>query len=337
MLQNKVLWTRLFSSPKSDKNSSSKLNRKRGNAHEKMINDEATIIWTMDHFLEWADSKPVGFCHESPIFSFELGCANVTHNFSVKIYPKGIEGNADTEKLGIYLQNKDTGTITVKARFQFLTKNEKILGTLEFTGWSELAKVGTGWPRAISRKSLQDGGLLPSDSLTIHCNISFKIRESSAVTYETTLLPEKPSKTIHVDFGQMYSDQTFSDFEIVCQGKSFPCHKNVLAARSKVFKTMLNTDSEEAKKTCLVIKDFEIEEVDQMLQFIYTGQLKGSDSIGTDLFYFLLTSMIYLGLSIFVRLPWPKRSPWKQHWELWTLQTGFHPAISSRFAQYLLL
>ena len=81
----------------------------------------------------------------------------------------------------------------------------------------------------------------------------------------------------------MFADQAFSDFEIICQGESFPCHKNVLAARSKVFKTMLNMDGEEAKRNCLVIEDFDIFQVRQLLEFIYTGILKEDDPIGTEL------------------------------------------------------
>ena len=132
-------------------------------------------------------------------------------------------------------------------------------------------------------KNLEKAGLLPDDPLTIHCNISVRRSESSAVKYHTTPLPDKHPKTVLSDFAQMLADKAFSDFEIVCQDKSFPCHKAVLAARSEVFKKMLNTDGEEAKKNCLVIKDFENEQVGQLLQFIYTGSLNEEDSIGTDL------------------------------------------------------
>ena len=260
-----------------------KVNQNQGSAHYKNTINEVTIIWTLDNFLEWADSKQPGFTLKSPVFSFDLGTTNNKYNFTLKIYPQGELDNDDNDKLGLYLCNKNTGTIPVKACFQFLTKDQKVIYTRQFSDWAELSNKSRGWGKAISRETLEENGLLPNDPFTIQCNISVRCSESTAVTYVTTPLPEKHSKTVVGDFAQMFADQDFSDFEIVCQGKSFPCHKNVLAARSKVFKTMLNMDGEEAKKNCLVIKDFDIFQVRQLLEFIYTGILKEDDPIGTEL------------------------------------------------------
>ena len=260
--------------------------RKRGYAHHKITSDKASIKWTLDNFLSWADSKPLGFILDSPIFSFEFGSANETHNFLLKLHPRGagvMEAEDDeNEALGIFLYSKNPGKITTEASFVFLTKDKKVLFTNEFAWTFEGSGKGYGF-EAVSKETLKDCGLLPDDPLTIQCTITVKISESSAVTYETPPPPEKHSKTVLGDFAYMFADQAFLDFEIVCQEKSFPCHKAVLAARSEVFKKMLNTDGEEAKKNCLVIKDFENEQVGQLLQFIYTGSLKEEDSIGTDL------------------------------------------------------
>ena len=261
--------------------------RKRGYAYQKITSDEASIKWTLDNFLSWANSKPLGFILDSPTFSFEFGSANETHNFFLKLHPKGKAGVTEAEgdendTLGIFLYSKNPGAVTTEVSFKFLTKEKKVLRTNEFAWTFEGSGKGYGF-EAIAKKTLQEGGLLPDDPLTIQCTISVKICESPAITYDTPPLPEKHSKTVLGDFALMFADQAFSDFEIICQEKSFPCHKAVLAARSEVFKKMLNTDGEEAKKNCLVINDFENEQVGQLLQFIYTGSLNEEDSIGTDL------------------------------------------------------
>ena len=259
-----------------------KVHQNQGNAHYKNIINEVTIIWTLDNFLEWAHSKQPGFKLISPIFSFDLGSTNKKYNFTLQIYPKGFQNNNDNDQMALFVCNNNTGTISVKANFQFLTNDQKVLYTRHFLGWNELS-TKCSLLKTVSRETLEKSGLLTNYTLTIQCNISVRCSESTAVTYVTTPLLEQHSKTVIGDFAQMFTDQAFSDFEIVCQDKSFPCHKNVLAARSKVFKTMLNMDGEEAKKNCLVIEDFDIFQVRQLLEFIYTGSLKEDDAIGTEL------------------------------------------------------
>ena len=108
-------------------NSSAKL-RKIGYAHQKITSDEASFKWTLDSFLSWADSKPLGFILDSPIFSFEFGSANETHNFFLKLHPRGKAGVAEAEDdenqvLGIFLYSKNPGNITTEVSFKFLTKD----------------------------------------------------------------------------------------------------------------------------------------------------------------------------------------------------------------------
>lgn len=48
----------------------------------------------------------------------------------------------------------------------------------------------------------------------------------------------------------------FMDLKIICKGKTFECHKNVLSCQSDVFKTMLlNMNTDEAKSGEVKIKD----------------------------------------------------------------------------------
>ena len=57
------------------------------------------------------------------------------------------------------------------------------------------------------------------------------------------------------DLGSMLHDEDFCDFEIKCGDKSFKCHRNVLSARSPVFKAIIKSEMRENNQ--LVINDIE--------------------------------------------------------------------------------
>ena len=55
---------------------------------------------------------------------------------------------------------------------------------------------------------------------------------------------------------KLFLDKEFVDLKIICKGKTFECHKNVLSCQSDVFKTMfLNMNTDEAKSGQVKIKD----------------------------------------------------------------------------------
>ena len=65
-----------------------------------------------------------------------------------------------------------------------------------------------------------------------------------------------------------------TDFELIVEGKSFPIHKVVLAARSPVFEAQFKNESStiESKQT---IDAVDAKSMEQFLKFIYTGELDG--------------------------------------------------------------
>ena len=98
---------------------------KQGNAHFKTSVDEFSITWTLDNFLEWANSKKPGYTFTSPIFTFELGSPNETYKFALEVLPKGTKDSDDPEHVALYLSNKKIGSIATKAFFKLLTKDKK--------------------------------------------------------------------------------------------------------------------------------------------------------------------------------------------------------------------
>ena len=57
---------------------------------------------------------------------------------------------------------------------------------------------------------------------------------------------------------KLFLAKEFMDLKIICKGKVFECHKNVLSCQSDVFKTMLlNMKTDEAKSGEVKIKDID--------------------------------------------------------------------------------
>eukprot|EP00092_Neocalanus_flemingeri_P095181 GFUD01121090.1.p1 GENE.GFUD01121090.1~~GFUD01121090.1.p1 ORF type:complete len:361 (-),score=82.37 GFUD01121090.1:66-1148(-) len=74
--------------------------------------------------------------------------------------------------------------------------------------------------------------------------------------------------------------EDISDLVIVCHGKVFKCHKTILCARSDVFKKMLSGDTLENLNREVPIEDSSAEAVDEMLKYIYTGEIPDYDKLG---------------------------------------------------------
>ena len=74
-------------------------------------------------------------------------------------------------------------------------------------------------------------------------------------------------------------DNDSADFEITCNGKKFLVHRAVISARSSVFRSMFNSNMEEARSGKMTIDNPPIDEkcIEELIHFIYTGRLSGSD------------------------------------------------------------
>jgi len=79
------------------------------------------------------------------------------------------------------------------------------------------------------------------------------------------------------NFGELLESCEMSDFKIICEGEEFPCHKNILMARSNVLRTMFNNDMQETNQNQMTIIDMEPAVVKCFLNFIYTGEVSSED------------------------------------------------------------
>jgi len=118
----------------------------------------------------------------------------------------------------------------------------------------------------------------PNGVLTVKLNI--KVQGEETMTHKITKLPDESITSSQLKgelsghLRKMMDSHQFSDFKIICQGEIIHCHRNMLAARSDIFGAMFEHDMKESTTGEVEIKDFELETVQAVLLFIYTGEVE---------------------------------------------------------------
>jgi hypothetical protein len=133
------------------------------------------------------------------------------------------------------------------------------------------------------------------ERLAIHNMNTFSVTpenlydESGSFIVEVEVLVEiqdqiKNKATFLEDISSILDDEESSDFLIVSDNKEFKCHKNILKARSKVFKNMLVKDHafQESSSNSLILKDVSDEAVEEMLNHVYSGKIPDDQTVLTD-------------------------------------------------------
>lgn len=162
----------------------------------------------------------------------------------------------------------------------------------EYTFEKNLPSDNRGFAKFVSHSELRHPqlNLLPSDTLTILCEIS--ISGESVVTSGTSKpvqarggrVAEPASATrLSSDIGNIFHNGQFTDCTIVCEGREFKCHQNILAGRSSVFDAMFSHDMEERRRGNVDILDLDSDTVHDMIIYIYSGKVGKLEGKATGL------------------------------------------------------
>ncbi|CAL1298354.1 unnamed protein product [Larinioides sclopetarius] len=119
------------------------------------------------------------------------------------------------------------------------------------------------------------------DSEREHSSISDCIPSTDASCIEGGLSGEQnesfdadgkslPLTSLKEDMLSLYNDRLFCDTKLQTDTETFPAHRNVLGARSPVFKRMFTTDMKETAGECINVPDISSDTVRGMLHFLYT-------------------------------------------------------------------
>ena len=117
--------------------------------------------------------------------------------------------------------------------------------------------------------------------------------EERTFTFEDDLLVEindpendhfKQPDTFVKDMGSIFDDVKNADVLVRVEDQEYKCHKNILSARSDVFKNTLAHNTLESELNTIVVKEVSAKGVEDMLKFIYTGKLPADpNSLTIDL------------------------------------------------------
>jgi len=71
----------------------------------------------------------------------------------------------------------------------------------------------------------------------------------------------------------LFSDEKNSDVVVIVGDKTFKCHKNILSARSEVFKNTLAHNTLESQSNTIVMQETPAQAVEDMLMYLYSGDV----------------------------------------------------------------
>ncbi|XP_065204311.1 speckle-type POZ protein-like [Planococcus citri] len=118
-------------------------------------------------------------------------------------------------------------------------------------------------------------GLGCSNRIFVWCHVEYGYMKKPASLFELTSLSR--------DFERIRTAEDLSDVTISVNGKNYPVHKVILAARSSVFNAMFRNDMQENQKNHIMITDMEQEAFEEMLHYIYTGEMRRLDEWAFEL------------------------------------------------------
>lgn len=140
-----------------------------------------------------------------------------------------------------------------------------------------------GFAKFVSHSELRHPhlNLLPNDTLTLLCEISITgdnivhSGSSKPIHNSYKVQPLETVNRLSQDISNIYETEKFSDCSIVCEGKEFKCHKNILSTRSTVFDAMFSAGMLESQSSIVNIQDLDADIVEDMVKYIYSGRVSG--------------------------------------------------------------
>jgi speckle-type POZ protein len=196
----------------------------------------------------------------------------------INCYPPGSRREKYGDHLSIYLHLVSKPSKSVKAIFQVFVLDRD--GEPSFNHTRRFMKVYPlpkgmqewGWHRFATGGDLKLLYMVDG-VVTLACGVTV----AAAGKYETLAVPP-PDLVSHL--GGLLDCATGSDVSFVVDGKEFPAHRAVLAARPPVFKAQLFGFLADARMSSITLHDIDPAAFKVMLRFIYTDCLPGDNELG---------------------------------------------------------
>eukprot|EP00092_Neocalanus_flemingeri_P084743 GFUD01106500.1.p1 GENE.GFUD01106500.1~~GFUD01106500.1.p1 ORF type:complete len:340 (+),score=75.69 GFUD01106500.1:49-1068(+) len=173
------------------------------------------------------------------------------------------------ELCSVWVKNESKEDLTVHIKVAVGIKE------LKFQPFKKQMAAGSNWKVGFNRKCddtiigikecLSDGKLvLKVEVKVLKEEVSFIYGKGKSFNP----VPDTSSVTL-----KMFEEKAFTDFLVICNDKSFACHKAFLTARSPVFKAMMESDMKEAKEGAIELENCDETVAESFVKFFYTGQV----------------------------------------------------------------
>ncbi|XP_035231516.1 TD and POZ domain-containing protein 1-like [Stegodyphus dumicola] len=238
-------------------------------------------IWNIDNF---GNSVPnVGKCLTA---YFNTPNNKEVYQWSLILYPKGFN---DRVKNYTSLWLKKTSPLEKLIEFSCSVVNaegkeiktrtiKKILALESEVGWATFCKQAFILNK--ENKILKDG------KLTLKCSLNI-YNDKEILTAEVEEIDPfsiKSSSEICKDLRSLLESGDSSDFFIRVEDETLPAHKAILSARSRVFRTMMQSKLQ--KSNIINITEVSKVAVQEMLRYIYCGITRNLNfDLACELFY----------------------------------------------------
>jgi len=250
-----------------------------------MKSENYTFVWSISDFSSRSESN--GYLLTSEEFAIK-GPDDKISRWRVELYPKGRDYS---DHIALFLR-KQTAEEEVNAQYVLYSLDankvkQKIRGSgpIKF-GVGE--NKGWGWDKAIKRSDLFKH--TPDDTLTVFYEITIIGKTKKSIDFtkkEKKCLPltdEYHQKQLLHDFSMLNLTKDHSDVIVRCGSKVYNCHKNILASRSPVFKSMLEVNMKEKASGNIEIENMETAVLEDLLEYIYSGVAPNVEAHAQELF-----------------------------------------------------
>ena len=151
---------------------------------------------------------------------------------------------------------------------------------------------GTWSGKSVSLKKLKKTYILQAilqssshfNSIFVKGNVGRKVTYALSIEFE--LKNEDPSSKNYLKMHELlFMEKDLSDIKLICEEKTFQCHKIVLSCQSDVFKAMFKSGTKmvESESGEVKIKDVKVETLETMIYFIYHDKVMDEKMINSDL------------------------------------------------------
>ncbi|KAK1606491.1 hypothetical protein QYE76_030164 [Lolium multiflorum] len=212
-------------------------------------------------------------------------CSDVSHAgghpWRIKCYPRGHDKADKGEYISLFLQfmGKSKGVKAISEAF-VVDKEGVPFSPLPRRFMKVYAPAPGlycwGWPKFAKRRDLE---YVVNGWITIVYGV---------IVLRGEPLPGGPSSGIANDLGHLLDSADGSDVSFIVDGKTFPAHRAVLAARSPVFKAELFGSMAESTMSHITLQDIDPAAFKVFLRFIYTDTLPRDDELKEETYKHLL-------------------------------------------------